>query len=435
MNTLSIVLEAVSDNLFLITGILFISMLTEKNNYTQSVSMKRIGIAVIISSVISIFFKRNYTADHLLFLNGTLIVINFLKYIFLISFVHRSVSVRSVLIILTAQFIGSVLTSALPMFIPYEENYYIILTVCTLIVNALLLTAVLFIRRKTDHYTIHTIFKIIPIYIYVLILVVLFILSGITNLLNHNTSNYGLKITIIKFLITLLIVCLIAVILSLIFNVISEKYNSDINSMLKKQVNSQLCHYKQLEKLNTEIRSFRHDYINHMKCINSMLSNGEYEQLEKYIGSLSSSFPAVTYLFETGNYIADAILTEKQLNAPDDISIEFEGIVPSFIDNIDLCTVLSNALDNAVEACCLCSGEKTIRVYSGFKHGYFILKIKNPTVNDIEKSRLETTKDDTVNHGFGLFNIRKTVEKYDGHVSTSCTDNVFTLNVAFSENN
>ncbi|MBQ8781940.1 MAG: GHKL domain-containing protein [Oscillospiraceae bacterium] len=435
MNTLSIVLEVISDNIFLFASILFVDLLAEKNNYDQSISKRRVGIAVVLSSIVSILFKNNYTADHLLFINGALIVVNFLKYIFLISYINRNINLRYILITLIAQFISSVVTAVLPLFIAYEENYYIILTGCTLIVNSLLLTLVMLIRKKADQYTVHTIFKIIPTYIYTLILIMLFLLSGITNVLNYNTSNMDLKIAVIKFLVSLLIVCLIAVILSLIFNVVSEKYNSDINSMLKKQVNSQLCHYKQLEKLNTEIRSFRHDYINHMKCINSMLSNGEYEELEKYIGSLSSAFPAVTYLFETGNYIADAILTEKQLNAPDDISIEFEGIVPSFIDNIDLCTVLSNAIDNAVEACCLCSGEKTIRVYSGFKHGYFILKIKNPTVNDIEKSRLETTKDDTVNHGFGLFNIRKTVKKYDGHVSTSCTDNVFTLNIAFSENN
>ena len=203
--------------------------------------------------------------------------------------------------------------------------------------------------------------------------------------------------------------------------------------MLKKQISSQLYHYKQFEEINTEIRSFKHDYINHMKCMSSMLSNKEYTELKEYIDNLSSALPTVKYLFETGNYIADAILTEKQRSAPSDITIEFEGVVPTFIDNTDLCTMLSNAIDNAVEACCLCSGNKTIKVCSGFKHGYFILKIKNPTVNDIEKSNLATTKSDTVNHGFGLFNIRRTVQKYDGHVSTYCEDHIFTLNIALYE--
>ena len=201
MNILSTVLEVISDNIFLLTSILFIDMVTEKNNYNHSICKKRTVIAIIISSMISILFKNHYIFDHMLFLNGALIVINFFKYIFLISYVHHSVSIRSVLIIPITQFIGSVITSALPMFIPYEENYYIILTVCTLIVNVLLLISVLLIRKKIDHYTIYTIFKLIPAYIYILILIALIILSGITNLLNHETSNYELKITIIKFLI------------------------------------------------------------------------------------------------------------------------------------------------------------------------------------------------------------------------------------------
>lgn len=184
--------------------------------------------------------------------------------------------------------------------------------------------------------------------------------------------------------------------------------------------------------MNIEIRRFKHDYINHVKCMDSMLASKEYDDLSKYFHKISESFPNTSYLFETGNYIADAILTEKQVNSPDNIFIEFDGVIPKKIDNTDLCVILSNALDNAVEACRLCDGDKIINVYSGFKHGYFVFKIKNPTVNTNANGKITTTKSDKINHGFGLANIKRTVKKYEGYVSTSYEDNTFTLNITFS---
>ena len=71
-----------------------------------------------------------------------------------------------------------------------------------------------------------------------------------------------------------------------------------------------------------------------------MLSKKEYDDLFKYLNRLSASFPSPSFLFETGNYIADAILSEKQVNSPDNISIEFDGVIPSNIDNTDLCIIL-----------------------------------------------------------------------------------------------
>lgn len=93
---------------------------------------------------------------------------------------------------------------------------------------------------------------------------------------------------------------------------------------------------------------------------------------------------------------------------------------------------MSNAVDNAVEACCLYDGDRIINVHSGFKHGYFVLKIKNPTVNIALSNKAVTTKPDKINHGFGLDNIKRAVKKYDGYVSMTCEDNIFTLNITFS---
>lgn len=305
--------------------------------------------------------------------------------------------------------------------------------VILLFVRLSMMMFILIMNKKADYYSTQAINRLIPVHIYTLIFFSLFLLSGLIQTTNFITDNISVKLQLLKILAVMIVICWGAIIISLIFNVISKKYQSDINAILKQQVDSQIYHYNQLEKINTEIRGFKHDYTNHMKCIRSMLSNNEINDLQDYLTDLSSSFPTSSFIYETGNYIADAILTEKQVNSPDDISIKFDGVIPTNIDNTDLCIILSNALDNAIEACYSCDSDKTINVYSGYKHGYFILKIKNPTVNNITDGKISTTKADKINHGFGLANIKRAVHKYNGHVSTSCENNVFTLNIAFTE--
>ena len=300
-----------------------------------------------------------------------------------------------------------------------------------LIIRLIIFIIIIIIKNRSDLSNVQSTVLLIPKHILFLILISLFLLDGLTQTSNYITSNIEKKIELIKILASLHTICTTIIILSLLFYVVSKKYQSDINTALEKQIKTQLYHYEQLEKMNTELRRFKHDYINHMKCISSMALNKEYDNILNYLDKLSAAFPTSSFLFETGNYIADAVLTEKQVNSPDDISIEFDGVVPANINSVDLCIILSNALDNAVEACCLCKGEKKINVYSALKHGYFVFKIKNPTVTTNVNDRITTTKSDKINHGFGLSNIKRTLKKYDGHISIDCDNNIFTLNITF----
>lgn len=433
MTIIYTIIETVSDAIFLISAVYLYRLFFTENN-TSDISLKnRLCVAVIISCVTSILFDNTYLSFQSIFIQIILFILNYSKYFFLTAYVHKNINIKFIIVSLIVQFICSSITSEilLPLLEKSEVNSHLINIICHFVVRMIILTFILIINKKADHYNLNTIIQIVPTFIFILILAVLFLLSGIIQTINFNSTNLELKLSLIKLLAPILAICLTIIMISLIFNVISKKYQSDINAILKKQVDSQLYHYNQLEKINAEIRSFRHDYINHMKCIRSMLSNQEYDDLLNYLNSLSSSFPTSSFLYETGNYIADAILTEKQVNSPDDVSIEFDGVIPTNIDNTDLCTILSNALDNAVEACYSCDNDKIINVYSGFKHGYFILKIKNPTVNNVSDGKFVTTKADKTNHGFGLANIKSTVHKYNGYVSTSCENNVFILNITF----
>lgn len=432
MNILSTALEVISDSLLFFI-ISYTAYIIQYNIYTDFlIYKKRILIAFIISGLISILLSQNYFGQ-LTFLKFILIILNYSKYILLTAFVYKNFSVKSVLIFLIIQILPTTVTTGLLALVPDKMfNYHLFNISLLLVVRLIILGGFILIKYKIDYSSMQMLVLTTPSHIYLLIMLALFLSEALNQTVNYITSDINKKIELIKILASLHTICTIIIILSLLLSVAAKKYQSDINDDLKKQIETQIYHYEQLEKLNAEIRRFKHDYINHIKCMSSMAANKEYDDLIDYIDKLSASFPVSAFLFETGNYIADAILTEKQVNSPDNILIKFDGVIPANIDNIDLCIILSNAVDNAVEACCLYDGDRIINVYSGFKHGYFVLKIKNPTVNIAVSNKSVTTKSDKINHGFGLDNIKRTVKKYDGYVSMTCEDNIFTLNITFS---
>ncbi|WP_374937176.1 ATP-binding protein [Bacillus clarus] len=104
------------------------------------------------------------------------------------------------------------------------------------------------------------------------------------------------------------------------------------------------------------------------------------------------------------------------------------------MNHTDLCIILGNALDNAIEACkkVLDMNRRFIHIHIFRKKVYLIIKITNSRATERfvhEKKLFHTTKEDKINHGFGLQNINKTVQKYDGHLHIKTTDNTFYLSI------
>ena len=93
----------------------------------------------------------------------------------------------------------------------------------------------------------------------------------------------------------------------------------------------------------------------------------------------------------------------------------------------DVCVIFGNALDNAIEACGkVKTADKHIDVVMIQQEDEVFCKITNTTVAPIQ-STLKTTKADKENHGFGLLNIKRALEKYDSEPIIETTDHQFTL--------
>ena len=260
--------------------------------------------------------------------------------------------------------------------------------------------------------------------------IAVFLESGLIEILNFNTEKIEIQLTAAKFLSLLLIIIIAALIVSLTVNVIYQKYYNNLNQLLKEQVKLQIQHYEKQETLNAEIRGFRHDFNNHVKCLKSLMNSERYTEAQSYLDKLTGSMPNYSFLYRTGNYIADAILTEGQeTSSTDNITINFNGYIPPNIDSTDLCIILSNSINNAIEACQAISGNKVITVYSNVQQGILVLIIKNPTLYSYTAEDIfpETSKDDKVSHGFGLANMQKVVEQYEGTMHTKIENGFFTI--------
>lgn len=219
---------------------------------------------------------------------------------------------------------------------------------------------------------------------------------------------------------------------------ISSNRLKALTSNYEHQIQSQAEHYKKLAAANFETRRFKHDFKNLSIAIEKLLADGKHDQalelLQKYNNVLNS--PSVFHpAFDTGNGIADALLADKSEKAfVSNIKINFIGAIPQeALSPTDLCVILGNTLDNAIEACQKLDlkANKAISINSNCRSGFLFLSITNPISERviIHDNHVPTTKENKTLHGFGLHSLHSVVKKYDGELRLSSTDDYFTIDI------
>jgi len=309
------------------------------------------------------------------------------------------------------------------------DNNGICKSAVTLGIRLIFFAAAGFICKYFEKHNYRSILANIPKRIYVLIAANLFCCSFITAVNNYDIPSARAKALALDVLIMISVIMNLTVTVSLIFNVLASRHSQDMVALLNSQINLQLSHYEHLDRLNADMRRFRHDYKNHLHSVLSLIKMNESGDAEKYIEDLLKIEDTTVMAYHTGNHLADAILSDKSEGLGGLGKISFEGMIPSELDNVELCTILSNSLDNAVEAC-IGQGGGDISVRSGLSHGYLLIKITNPTDKNARYDTIpHTTKNDPENHGLGLLSIEQIARKHDGKITVSCADGVFELSV------
>ncbi len=119
------------------------------------------------------------------------------------------------------------------------------------------------------------------------------------------------------------------------------------SELIEKQV-------REIENMYKQVRGWRHDYRNHIQNMKIQLDQGDYEGLGKYLMELAEDLNSVDTVVKTGNVMADAILNSKlsvaeKMNIRCDVTADIPDKLP--MTDVELCAIMGNLLDNAVEAC------------------------------------------------------------------------------------
>lgn len=296
-------------------------------------------------------------------------------------------------------------------------------------ISLLLLILIIFMLELKKNNFVSIYLQNIPFRIYFILCIVVYCMGIVEDglFVGQNITGADLSFTRIFAVILMFFLCL------LIFEIIKinqQKVSTDkIADFMVEQMKGMAEYYNELSKKETELHRFRHDVKNLLIVLHSMIEQQHYEKALEYIEKMEMIYRATTRGFDTGNIIADALLNTKMHIAEEyNTKIVFEGFVPAQqIEDLDLSILLSNILDNAIEACQKIEGKKEIRIESVLVKKMWMLTVKNPVKTDvmIRDNKIRTSKEDKETHGYGIINMKKVVERYCGNLQLTCDNGEF----------
>jgi len=199
-------------------------------------------------------------------------------------------------------------------------------------------------------------------------------------------------------------------------------FDLDTRMYLLKQEACSLRQYIDESKMRYDkTMSFRHDIKNHLNIIKELLKSNKLQQALKYIGDMENITADISFPYNTNNAVLDILLKNKfgiavrsSINVYSSLYLPY----PCSISDIDFCIILSNAIDNALNACKTVSSEKYINIKGNIQGDFILIEVKNSIEHKI-----------ALKEGIGLKNIKMVAEKYNGAVNINISDNEFILSV------
>lgn len=193
-------------------------------------------------------------------------------------------------------------------------------------------------------------------------------------------------------------------------------------------------HYQEVDNMYRKMRGWRHDYRNHIQAMKVLAADGNLDGIKAYLDELDTDLNTVDTVVKTGNAMADAILNSKiSLAQSKSIAVHCDAHIPVKLkmSELDLCCILGNLFDNAIEAsAALPEAERQIRVYMDMKGTQLYISFTNFT-NGKKLSKVgnvyKTSKGD--GHGFGLVRIDNIIERLGGYLSRNSEDGAFTTEI------
>lgn len=297
------------------------------------------------------------------------------------------------------------------------SQYAVGLTLASLLAKVILFFIVLLIRKQFGKKSMEMMldtewlrFLFFPVFTIVAI-------SAMVSIFGHmQTIEQANLLSIITFGMVVMNI----VVFYLINDILEREMKMHENKVFQIQAKNQLEMYKSISENFDNQKRKTHEYKNQISCIESLLEKKQYSKLEEYVKKIYGSLNSEPDAINTNNVIVNAILNTKYQEA------EAKGIVFVFrvndlselkIKDEDVVTILANLLNNAIEACETCEDKKIIKFKFVKEDEMMIIAVKNTFNYDIvyENGEIKSTKTTNVDeHGVGIKNVLKIIEKYGG---------------------
>lgn len=214
-------------------------------------------------------------------------------------------------------------------------------------------------------------------------------------------------------------------------SILSKRIDKQIEAYQRELID---VHYQEVDTMYRQIRGWRHDYRNHIQAMKALAASGDLDGIKSYLEQLDTDLQTVDTVIKSGNPMADAIINSKiSLAKSKYIPVKIDAHIPVKLktSELDLCCILGNLFDNAIEASLqLPEEQRMIRVYMDMKNTQLYISFTNFTAGKkLSKlgRRFRSTKGE--GHGLGLVRIDNIVERLDGYLSRNSENGAFTTEI------
>lgn len=289
------------------------------------------------------------------------------------------------------------------------KQYYINLSIFYILeINILAVFVILFFSRK---------------YINILFISLLIIVYCLLMYLTV-TQDYIIKIILTTVSILIFVLC------EIIYIQFEQNYKKTITYFQQNILSSQ---YNEIKNIYMDMRGWRHDFHNHIETAIAYLSLQQYDETKNYLINLINSLKEVDTYIKSGNLMIDAVLNSKLTIANNyNISINCKANVNEniIISDIDICVILGNILENAIESCIKTDDKnKFLRIYINQIKNQLYISVQNSAKEDINFNEKNYISSKRGEHGFGIKRVKILVDKYNGFLNLKNEPGIFATEV------
>lgn len=384
------------------------------------VKQKISAICLLISIVyVCVYFLKNYTIVKLLMIMLTMLIV--------IRFLYEISAVKTIILTLLIQGIIGVIDYIVIMIVTARYNNIDILEDSTDLIGVLVIIAsriilflfLIIIKRISVIKKKNVIdmsnkewlqFLIFPIFTLITVIV----------MTNSMVTSYHEDIVNVYYVIAIVLIVLNMVVFHLINEILENSQRIREADVLKQQSIGQLELYNSLRKNYDIQRKRTHEYKNQIMCIDSLLKKKNYNKLEEYINSIFDKLDGQLDMVDTNNEVVNAVINAKYYEAlQNDVLfiLKINDLSHIKVSDEDIVTILSNLLDNAIEAAGQCEIDKrTVGIKLLYEDDVLSIAVSNSYKTEpeiMEDGYMQTIKDDKEQHGLGIRNVVATLEKYN----------------------